>query len=162
MLQDAETSGHAGSGAADELLRRQRVMALCAQAHRNELEAALIDVGGTITAQDVRQPETGLVMVRARMGGDGRQFNLGEATVTRAAVRLESGETGFAYQLGRDPTKARMAAILDALWQSEPHRSQVEDALSPVRARLDDERGKRERQTAATRVNFYTVARGED
>lgn len=45
-------------------------------------------------------------MVRGRIGGDGRPFNLGEGTVTRATVRLASGETGFAYHLGRDASKA--------------------------------------------------------
>src|SRR5205814_1750278 len=77
------------------------------------------------------------VMLRGRMGGDGRAFNLGEATVTRAAVVLADGRTGFAYQLGRDRIKARAAAIIDALWQGE-ERAAVENALAPVRARLAD------------------------
>ena len=51
---------------------------------------------------ELRAAESGLVMVRGRIGGDGAPFNLGEATVTRATVRLASGEVGFAYVLGRD------------------------------------------------------------
>ena len=52
--------------------------------------------------ENLREPENGLVMVRGRIGGDGAPFNLGEATVSRAAVRLATGEVGFGYTLGRD------------------------------------------------------------
>ena len=141
---------------------RQGVMALCAPADRRELVAALERIAHGLDVEDLRRTETGLVMVRGRIGGDGRPFNLGEATVTRAAVRIASGETGFAYQLGRDAAKARHAAILDALWQSETHREAVEAALAPLRERLAEDRAKGERQTAATRVNFFTMVRGED
>src|SRR5258708_200279 len=68
--------------------------------------------------ENLREPENGLVMVRGRIGGDGAPFNLGEATVSRAAVRLASGEVGFGYTLGRDREKARMIALCDALVQS--------------------------------------------
>jgi alpha-D-ribose 1-methylphosphonate 5-triphosphate synthase subunit PhnG len=39
----------------------------------------------------LRRPEIGLAMVRARTGGTGQQFNLGEMSVTRCALRLTSG-----------------------------------------------------------------------
>ncbi len=139
--------------------RRQAVMALCAGATRPELEAALATLPDPGPVADLRRPETGLVMTRGRMGGDGAPFNLGEATVTRAAVRLPGGETGFAYQLGRDAAKARLSAILDALVQ---RGEAVEAALAPVAARLAEERAAAERQAAATRVNFFTLVRGED
>ncbi len=68
--------------------------------------------------ENLREPENGLVMVRGRIGGDGAPFNLGEATVSRAAVRIASGEVGFGYTLGRDAEKARMIALCDAMVQS--------------------------------------------
>src|SRR5690606_16859930 len=74
----------------------------------------------------VRGPETGLVMIRGRAGGGGNPFNLGEATVTRATVRLASGEVGHSYALGRDGEKAVRAALLDALWQREPEWVEAE------------------------------------
>ncbi|WP_246685281.1 phosphonate C-P lyase system protein PhnG, partial [Methylobacterium sp. WL103] len=92
-------------------------MARAGEATADELRAALAQTGAVAKAQDLRPTETGLVMVRGRIGGDGRAFNAGEATVTRAAVRLPGGETGFAYHLGRDRVRARLAAILDAHWQ---------------------------------------------
>ncbi|MEL6060979.1 MULTISPECIES: phosphonate C-P lyase system protein PhnG [unclassified Methylobacterium] len=140
---------------------RQAVMALCADASRSELEAALarLDVPA---AEDLRPPETGLVMATGRIGGDGRPFNLGEVSVTRAAIRLADGSTGFAYHLGRDRPKARLAAILDALWQDPAQRARVDAALAEAAARAEAERQQAARRTAATRVEFLTVARGED
>ena len=102
-------------------------------------------------------------MIRARVGGDGAPFNLGEATVTRAAVQLASGEIGFSYVLGRDREKARLAAIADALWQCADTRAAVErNVLTPIRARLERERTQTREQTAATRVDFFTLVRGEN
>ncbi|MDQ0515935.1 phosphonate C-P lyase system protein PhnG [Kaistia geumhonensis] len=150
-------SGSAAGGIA----ARQALMAATAVAHREELEAALAALGPVPAASDIRVPESGLVMLRGRAGGDGRPFNLGEATVTRAAIRLEDGRTGFAYQLGRDAAKARLAAILDGLWQGV-ERDAVEAALEPVRARIAAEAETKARRVAATRVDFFTMVRGED
>ena len=85
---------------------------------------------------ELRPVETGLVMLQGRIGGDGAPFNFGEATVTRAAVRIASGEIGFSYVLGRDHDKARLAALCDALWQSATTRDALErEVLAPIRAR---------------------------
>ena len=101
-------------------------------------------------------------MVRGRIGGDGAPFNLGEATVSRAAVRLATGEVGFGYTLGRDRQKARMIALCDALVQSNEFADAVEaKVLAPLRAAMIAERDRRAAETAATRVDFYTLVRGE-
>jgi len=139
-------------------------MALMAQARIHEIEHGLRGVlTRAVDYVDVRAPETGLVMLRGRIGGNGAPFNLGEATVTRAAVRIASGETGFAYALGRDQGKARLSAICDALWQREDYRNAIErHVLAPIRTRLAAERAQHRAQTAATRVDFFTLVRGED
>jgi alpha-D-ribose 1-methylphosphonate 5-triphosphate synthase subunit PhnG len=141
--------------------QRRAIMALCAEARPGELHAALEAVGYRGGTRTLRPAETGLVMARARIGGDGSPFNLGEATVTRAAVRIASGEAGFAWHLGRDAARAEAAALLDALWQVAALRSSVEAALAPVRQRLEAEAELQARQTAATRVEFFTMVRGE-
>ncbi|MCW5697542.1 MAG: phosphonate C-P lyase system protein PhnG [Bauldia sp.] len=111
----------------------------------------------------VRPPEAGMVMVRGRIGGGGAPFNLGEATVTRAVARLKSGAVGYATVLGRDLRRAGFAALLDAAWQTEAHRDLVEaDLLGPVRARLAASSELTARRTAATKVAFFTLVRGED
>jgi alpha-D-ribose 1-methylphosphonate 5-triphosphate synthase subunit PhnG len=112
--------------------------------------------------EDLRRPENGLVMVRGRIGGDGAPFNLGEATVSRAAVRLASGEIGFGYTLGRDRQKARMIALCDALVQSPEFADALElKVLAPLRAAMLSMRNRKAQETAATRVDFYTLVRGE-
>ncbi|WP_458149128.1 phosphonate C-P lyase system protein PhnG [Bradyrhizobium sp. UFLA05-109] len=111
---------------------------------------------------DLRAPENGLVMLRGRVGGDGAPFNLGEATVSRAAVQLASGEVGFGYTLGRDGEKARLIALCDALVQTEEFGAVVErEVIAPLRADLHARQAQRAAQTAATKVDFYTMVRGE-
>ncbi|TBW37677.1 phosphonate C-P lyase system protein PhnG [Siculibacillus lacustris] len=136
-------------------------MALAAAARVDELAPVEALAGPGVT--DLRVPEIGLVMVRGRAGGSGRPFNLGEATVTRAAVRLAAGETGFAHVLGRDRLKARRAALLDALWAREALRPTLEaEILAPLAARLDAARRAEAEKAAATRVDFFTLVRGDD
>ena len=158
MSQSYEKS----SDANDLVSARQSVMAAMARAEPVELEAILADLAPVPAASDLRPPEIGLVMLRGRTGGEGAPFNLGEATVSRAAVRLEGGATGFAYRLGRQANAARAAAMIDALWQDEARRAAVEAALEPVRTRLAGEEGQVRAETAATKVEFFTLVRGED
>lgn len=112
--------------------------------------------------ESLREPENGLVMMRGRIGGDGAPFNLGEATVSRAAVRLSTGEVGFGYTLGRNSRKAQMIALCDAMVQSKELYAEVETkVLAPLRAAVDARRQRKAAETAATRVDFYTMVRGE-
>lgn len=111
----------------------------------------------------LRKPETGLVMVRGRMGGEGAAFNLGEMTVTRCAVRLESGVVGHACTQGRSHHKAEIAAIIDALHQQpETHTALREKLLDPLEEALQAERAKRAQASAPTTVQFFTRVRGDD
>jgi alpha-D-ribose 1-methylphosphonate 5-triphosphate synthase subunit PhnG len=83
--------------------------------------------------------------------------------VTRSVVELESGERGHGHVLGRDLERAVRVAILDALWQRETDRAVVEArVLAPIAARLAAARAKNAAETAATRVDFFTLVRGED
>ena len=108
---------------------------IVAEADAREVNAALERLKPLPVYAEVRKPEVGLVMLRGRIGGDGAPFNVGEATVTRAAVRLESGEIGFSYLLGRAIEKARAAALIDAIWQSTEGRARVEaDVVAPLAA----------------------------
>ena len=146
----------------DLRIRRRRAMAAL-------VDIAAAEIAGHLEALDVpayeqlRAPENGLVMLRGRIGGDGAPFNLGEATVSRAAVRLNSGEVGFGYTLGRDADKARLIALCDALIQTDEFADAVEaKVLTPLRARVETDRQRAAAQTAATKVDFYTLVRGEN
>ncbi|WFU41681.1 phosphonate C-P lyase system protein PhnG [Bradyrhizobium sp. CB82] len=142
-------------------IRRKAAMAVLAHADASTIAGRLRAI--TLPRyDDLRAPENGLVMLRGRIGGDGVPFNLGEATVSRAAVRLASGEVGFGYTLGRDGEKARLIALCDALVQSEEFASAIEqDVVAPLRADLHARQAQRAARAAATKVDFYTMVRGE-
>lgn len=104
----------------------------------------------------LRAPEIGTAMVRGRIGGSGDAFNLGEMTVTRASVRLADGAVGHAYVQGRDRDHALRAAILDALGSGG-------DAILTTLAHEEAaRRAARAARAAATKVEFFTLVRGDD
>ncbi len=147
----------------DEQKARQRAMRVLALSDTDALESAYDAFAGVPDWRFARKPEIGLVMVRGRIGGGGAPFNLGEMSVTRAAVTLATGETGHAYLAGRDRRKAAIAALFDAMWFNAATRSRVEaEVLDP----LDAVRAERDKKTAdetnATRVDFFTLVRGDN
>lgn len=142
---------------------RRAMMAVLARAPAADLKRLWETAALGAEAETLRGPETGLVTVRGRIGGGGSPFNVGEATVTRATVRLATGEVGHAYSLGRDREKARLSATIDALWQRADTRDAVEAAvIAPLAAALEASDARREAETAATKVDFFTMVRGED
>lgn len=146
-----------------ENLARKAAMAAFAAASGAELRQLANAAGLPLDAELLRGPETGLVTVRGRIGGGGAPFNTGEATVTRATVRLPSGQVGHAYALGRDKEKVRLAAVLDAIWCTEETRSAVEEkVVAPLLRMQADADARRRAETAATKVDFFTMVRGED
>ncbi len=155
---DAATQSEGGP----EKIERRRCMQLLARATVEELRDTFAAIDPVPEVFPVRGPETGLVMVRGRIGGGGDPFNLGEATVTRATVRLGTGEIGHGQMLGTDKEKARLAAILDALWQRDDQRALVEALTRSVADRVEAADRLQAEQTAATRVDFFTMVRGDD
>ena len=111
----------------------------------------------------LRPPEAGLVMLRGRMGSTGAAFNLGEATTTRCAVRLADGAEGHAYVMGRNGAHAKLAAVLDALLQTAEHGEEVrERVIDPLAQRLNQSNVAAAAKAAATKVDFFTMVRGDD
>ncbi len=104
-------------------------MSVLAKASPVELERLWRALPAEPSWQPLRAPETGMVMVRGRAGGTGRRFNLGEMTVTRSAVRLDDGATGFGYIAGRDHRHAERAAVVDALMQDPARRPTLEHRI---------------------------------
>ena len=158
---DESGTGDPQRSGSPQIGRRKAAMAVLADATAPEILAHLEAIA-LPPYENLRDAESGLVMVRGRIGGDGAPFNLGEATVSRAAVRLASGEIGFGYTLGRDKDKARMIALCDALVQAREFAGGVEaKVIAPLRESLLRKRQQRAAQTAATKVDFYTMVRGE-
>lgn len=110
----------------------------------------------------VRGAEVGMVMLRARAGGSGEAFNLGEASVTRCALRLGDGPLGVGYTLGRDRLKAELIAIFDALLQDPlRHAELFVTVIEPLATAQAQAREAASRAAAESRVEFFTFVRGE-
>lgn len=149
---------HAPESNADRDERRLR-MAILARADAPALEHALASLSPAPAWQRLRGPETGMVMVRGRMGGLGSPFNLGEMTVTRCAIRLEDGRIGHAYVAGRDHRRAELAAVLDAATLGAAVAAPLAAALGAMAEAQRAAREDRSRRAAATRVEFYGMVR---
>ncbi|MDP1587770.1 MAG: phosphonate C-P lyase system protein PhnG [Prosthecobacter sp.] len=141
---------------------RRRWMSALARAPRERLEAAWAELGEGEKYTHLRPPETGLVMTRGRAGGNGQRFNLGEVTVTRAAVKLAFGEVVHAYVAGRDKRHAELAAAFDALLQRQERHDVIErELIEPLISNLTAARHEVALKAAATKVDFFTMVRGE-
>lgn len=112
--------------------------------------------------QMIRAPEIGMTLVRGRMGGTGAAFNLGEMSVTRCVVRLADGRTGYSYVAGRDKLHAELAALADAHLQGPQQREWLERLVAPLAGIQAERRAQKEAQTASTKVEFFTLVRGEN
>jgi len=140
---------------------RQQWIGVLARAQLNELqphEAALKDA----EYQLIRAPEIGMTLVRGRMGGDGAAFNVGEMSVTRCVVRLADGRTGYSYLAGRDKLHAELAALADAHLQGTQPSLWLSDLITALANAQTQRRAQKEADTAATKVEFFTLVRGEN
>ena len=141
---------------------RKRWLAVLARASRPELEAAWASFEGLTEPEYVRPAESGMVMLRGRVGGTGDAFNVGEASVTRCALRFGAGALGVGYALGRDRRKAELVAMFDALLQDEARQTDIDNRLiTPLARQQAVKRDAASRATAASKVEFFTFVRGE-
>lgn len=142
---------------------RKDWMGVLARAELDALETAYEGLTQTPRHVMLRTPETGLVMVQARANGTGQKFNAGEMTVTRCSVRLPAGTVGHAYIAGRSRRHAELAAVFDALLQEPDHVESISQTLiEKLRVDQNAKRMIARRKAAATKVDFFTMVRGED
>jgi len=148
-------------------LARQRWLAVLAKASVDELEAAWDALADKPRYRVLRHPESGLVMLRGRIGGTGQPFNFGEMTMTRAAVQLlddadDSSCTGFGHVAGRSARHAELVALFDALLQ-DPARHDVlaTTLVAPLATRQQGAKAAQAAKVMPTKVDFFTMVRGE-
>lgn len=164
MTTSAQASANEGSSSdGGDYSERQWWMGILARATREDLETVSAHLPARDAYQIIKRPEIGTIMVEARAGGAGRRFNFGEATMTRCVVQLKSGELGFSYALGRDKAKVEQAALIDALLQTDKadRKASILSQLKQIDAKHNAEKILRSRKAAATKVNFFTLVRGE-
>lgn len=160
---------------------RRNWIATLAKASLSDLERYCGEAMDTISLAPphyhfLRPPEVGLAMVRGRAGGTGQVFNLGEMTLTRCVLQLElldgeasgsvdsegRGFTGFGYVAGRSQRHAELAALCDALLQHPDWQGAIQaDVIEPLQKAMAEKRDREAQAVEATRVNFFTMLRGE-
>ena len=159
MKPDSDTKDPMGQ----QTKARKSWMGILSRTATDRLETVFADLGPLLHFEHLRPPEIGMAMVRARAEARGNQFNLGEMTVSRCSVRLEDGSVGHGYVAGRDKRHAELAAVMDALLQNPEHGPAILDTIiTPLARELAQRQTERAAKTAATRVNFFTMVRGED
>ncbi len=137
---------------------RKRWMAVLARAGADAIARLLADYTDMPDFARLRGPENGLVMARARTGGAGAPFNLGEITVTRCTVRSADGLVGHAYVTGRDARHAELAAQVDALMQDERRTALLETlVVAPLEAAENGRRAATAAKAEATKVRFFAM-----
>ncbi|NEQ44029.1 MAG: phosphonate C-P lyase system protein PhnG [Leptolyngbya sp. SIOISBB] len=142
-------------------------MAILAKAPLELLEESFQALGTLPHYQYLRSPEIGLTMIRGRIEGTGAPFNLGEMTLTRCVVQIAGVQAdeliaGFGYVAGRSQRHAELAALGDALLQHPDWQSHVEGkVIQALQTAAQEKRAQITAQVAATRVNFFTLKRGE-
>lgn len=87
---------------------------------------------------------------------------MGDVTITRSVVRLASGELGYSYITGRNKRHAELAAVVDALMQTAAHDVLQQNLISTLAAEKAEQEQMRAREVAASKVDFFTMVRGED
>lgn len=146
-----------------DIARRQSWMAVLAHSLPHELAERWAALKLNPVYQLIRHPETGLVQIQARMGATGQRFFTGDATLTRAVVRLANGTYGYSYLLGRDKSHAERCAVIDALMQDEAdYRNLQETLISPLAANREQRLKQRRAEVNSSRVDFFTLVRGDN
>ena len=141
---------------------RQHWISILAKSSSLELEDAWQEVPEKPEYRHLHKPETGSIMVRGRAGGSGNRFNLGEVTATRCTIQIEKGHVGSAYVLGCDHRHAELAAIFDALLQDPLHHPEISNrVVSRLKVSHDKRKEEVSKKSAATKVDFFTMVRGE-
>jgi len=160
---DATTASPHHEKPDERLDERKWWMGVLARAAAQEFSALHSFIPPKESYRVIKKPEIGTVMVEARAGGAGRRFNFGEASVTRCVVQVPAGELGFSYALGRDKGKAEQAAVIDAILQSGDTytKNAILSILKTIEKKQLAEKELRSRKAAATKVNFFTLVRGD-
>ncbi|HFK5795007.1 TPA: phosphonate C-P lyase system protein PhnG [Enterobacter asburiae] len=142
---------------------RQRWMRVLAHSQPAALSTRMSALSLAPDYDTLRAPEIGLVQIQARMGGTGERFFAGDATLTRAAIRLNSGTLGYSYVLGRDKAHAERCAVIDALLQEHPYfQTLMETLIAPLEADRAARIAARQAEVNTSRVDFFTLVRGDN
>lgn len=141
---------------------RQHVLSVLSKTSFDDMDRYWSALALHPTYHFLKEPEVGMTMVRAKAGGAGQEFNMGEVTVTRSVVKLETQEVGFGYTVGRSIKKSTLMAVIDACVQVDGWQSLILDQLvQPLEKQLQNKHKQHKEKVERTQVNFFTMVRGE-
>lgn len=141
---------------------RRRRMAVLAQAPFERVAQLWKTTGLDPEVEILRGPESGMIALRGRIGGTGAPFQVGEVSATRVTVRT-GGHVGHAMVVGRNKAHAKLAAVIDGLSEDADLAPRLEaEIIAPLEKGIAEADARRGAETAATRVNFFTMVRGDD
>jgi alpha-D-ribose 1-methylphosphonate 5-triphosphate synthase subunit PhnG len=141
---------------------RKKLLSVLAKSSKNHIVDQWKSLNISTDYKFLKKPEIGMVMVRARAAGHGENFNMGEMTVTRCVVQLDSNEIGYGYTAGREKEKSKLIAIIDALFQKEAFRDVISsNILQPLIVLQEKKETHNKIKTDTSKVNFFTMVRGD-
>lgn len=144
------------------MLDRKTWLSLLATSNANVLISLWREMNIERDFTIIRAAEVGSVMVQGRQGGAGSPFHFSEMSVTRCSVKLSTGEIGHGYHQGRSRHAAQIVALADAHAQSEDYAKIEKAIFLPLQYQRQKRRDELAAKAAATKVDFFTLLRGED
>ena len=161
---DRSAPDHASGLSAAQAARKHRLSVVATAPHGELLKLweAWAASHKALDPQVLRSPEIGTVMVRGRAGAVGAPFNLGEITVTRCSVQLDDGRVGHGYVQGRSKEASLIAATIDALALGEEAQALDAAIVEPLHTERNGKAKDRAEKAAATKVEFFTMVRGDN
>ena len=141
---------------------RQYLLSILSKSTLADIKAKWEALSIAPTYYFLKKPEIGMAMVKAKAGGTGQPFNMGEMTVTRCVIKLDSHEIGYGYTAGRDKMKSELIALIDACFQITHWTHAIsEQLIQPLATIIEEKNAQQRHKVEATKVNFYTMVRGE-
>ena len=141
--------------------KRKSWMSLLATSNQSDLLNLWEQKKINIRYDWLRTPEIGSIMAQGRMGVTGDKFNIGEVTITRCSLKLNCGTIGHSYVQGRSKKKAEISALCDALMQTKMSKEINKNIIIPLGKIKKDNKDKILSKAEATKVDFFTLVRGE-
>ena len=141
---------------------RKQWLSSLATADENYLISLWDNLNMKIEYNWLREPEIGSIMVQGKAGATGDNFNVGEVTITRCSLNLDKKIQGHCYVQGRNKYKSKIAALCDALMQTEKKEIIKRNIIDKLIKYKNNKRNEILSKTEATKVDFFTLVRGED
>ena len=142
-------------------IQRKDWISILSKTETIDLKNCIENINYTKDYKIIYGPNVGSIMIRARLGGNGDPYNLGEATLTKCVIKLEEGTTGYSYHLGRDKIRAEYAAVLDALMQDNNYYSKLQSMILDLKDKINKKENHIINESNSSKVDFFTLVRGD-